>query len=179
MVGREDEGLSKYSKYLAHKVANSSEQQLTTALKTSKDSKRSSVIFADTLTMLFESTARLIEDSYPLVETYYGPGNLMKLISPIQEECERRARSIVNNFLQARAIMEHVSSLNNRAVRAEGVQELDPRTLDPVLEEMCLMNARAELYSRFLQRKVTQHNASDWKGGLAELQQEIRDIILV
>ena len=34
--------------------------------------QRSRVIFADVLTMLFESTARLIEDSYPLVETYYG-----------------------------------------------------------------------------------------------------------
>lgn len=175
MVGREDEGLTRYSKYLAHKVAASSEQQLTAALKTSKDSQRSRVIFADVLTMLFESTARLIEDSYPLVETYYGPGNLMKLISPVQEECDRRARSVVNNFLQARAIMEHVSSINNRAVRADGLvaQELDPRTLDPVLEEMCLMNARAELYSRFLQRKVAQHNASAWKGGLAQLQQEI------
>lgn len=45
----------------------------------------------------------------------------MKLISPVQEECDRRARSVVNNFLQARAIMEHVSSINNRAVRADGL----------------------------------------------------------
>ena len=34
--------------------------------------KRASVIYADTLTLLFEGIARIVEIHQPLVETYYG-----------------------------------------------------------------------------------------------------------
>ena len=42
------------------------------ALNTESSSKRSSVIFADTLTLLLEGVARIVEIHQPLVETYYG-----------------------------------------------------------------------------------------------------------
>ena len=35
-------------------------------------SKRANVLFADTLTLLFEGIARIVEVHQPLVETYYG-----------------------------------------------------------------------------------------------------------
>jgi hypothetical protein len=36
------------------------------------DDRRSSVVFADTITKLFEDIARIVEIHQPLVETYYG-----------------------------------------------------------------------------------------------------------
>lgn len=36
------------------------------------DDKRANVIYADTVTLLFESIARTVEIHQPLVETYYG-----------------------------------------------------------------------------------------------------------
>ncbi len=34
--------------------------------------RRANIIFADTLTLLFEGIARIVEDHQPLVDTYYG-----------------------------------------------------------------------------------------------------------
>ena len=39
---------------------------------TDSDDKRASVLFADTITLLFEAIARIIEIHQPLVEKYYG-----------------------------------------------------------------------------------------------------------
>jgi len=39
---------------------------------TRESDKRASVIYADTLTLLFEGIARIVEIHQPLVETYYG-----------------------------------------------------------------------------------------------------------
>ena len=45
---------------------------------------RVGVVYADTLTLLYESTARLIEKHSPLVETYYGPDWTLPLIVNLQ-----------------------------------------------------------------------------------------------
>ena len=34
--------------------------------------RRANIVFADTLTLLFEGIARIVEDHQPLVDTYYG-----------------------------------------------------------------------------------------------------------
>ena len=34
--------------------------------------RRASVVFAETITMLYEDVARIVEAHQPLVETYYG-----------------------------------------------------------------------------------------------------------
>ena len=39
---------------------------------TDDDDKRSTVLFADTITLLFEGIARIVEIHQPLVEKYYG-----------------------------------------------------------------------------------------------------------
>jgi hypothetical protein len=47
-------------------------KNLRTALETNSSDKRADVIYADTLTLLFEGIARVIEIHQPLIETYYG-----------------------------------------------------------------------------------------------------------
>ena len=48
------------------------EKNLREALKTGPNDKRANVLFADTMTLMFESIARVIEVHQPLIETYYG-----------------------------------------------------------------------------------------------------------
>ena len=54
------------------KLRESSQKNLNGAKLTRETDKRASVIFADTLTLLFEAIARIVEIHQPLVETYYG-----------------------------------------------------------------------------------------------------------
>jgi len=42
------------------------------ALSVGMDDKRSNILYADTITLLFEDIARVVEIHQPLVETYYG-----------------------------------------------------------------------------------------------------------
>ena len=48
------------------------------AIGTMPSDPRFNVIFADTLTLLFEGIARTVEVHQPLIETYYGPGQVAK-----------------------------------------------------------------------------------------------------
>jgi len=53
-------------------VNEKANKNLKLALNVGMDDKRSNVIYADTITLLFEDIARVIEIHQPLVETYYG-----------------------------------------------------------------------------------------------------------
>jgi len=47
-------------------------KNLKAALSVRIDDKRSNILYADTMTLLFEDIARTVEIHQPLVETYYG-----------------------------------------------------------------------------------------------------------
>lgn len=53
-------------------LTSTAENNLKLALSSGSNDKRANVIYADTVTMLFESIARVVEIHQPLVETYYG-----------------------------------------------------------------------------------------------------------
>ncbi len=53
-------------------LSETAEKNLKLALATDAQDKRANVLYADTLTMLFEAIARVVEIHQPLVETYYG-----------------------------------------------------------------------------------------------------------
>ena len=69
------------------KLAATGEQCLKAAIGTMSGDPRSNVIFADTLTILFEGIARTMEVHQPLIETFYGPGQVAKgeILSPLKK----------------------------------------------------------------------------------------------
>ncbi|XP_013408885.1 conserved oligomeric Golgi complex subunit 4, partial [Lingula anatina] len=71
LINLHDEGLTKFSKYLSAQISETAETNLNQALSVKSSDKRSTVIFADTITLLFEGIARVVEIHQPLVETYY------------------------------------------------------------------------------------------------------------
>ena len=57
-------------------LVETGKRNLQEANETPATDPRASVIYADTLTLLFEGIARTVEIHQPLIETYYGPGRL-------------------------------------------------------------------------------------------------------
>ena len=63
--------------FIIFQLEEASKNNLRQAIETPPGDPRASVIFADTLTLLFEGIARTVEIHQPLIETYYGPGRLL------------------------------------------------------------------------------------------------------
>ncbi|KAG7230511.1 hypothetical protein INR49_024620 [Caranx melampygus] len=94
--------------------------------------KRAPMIFADTLTLLLEVIC-----------------TLSSLI------CSRNVTDrpkIVDKFIQQRGY--HNKIVQSSMMKSVPGERIEPRELDPVLAEVTLMNARAELYLRFLRRRM-------------------------
>uniref|UniRef100_A0A480VDB9 Conserved oligomeric Golgi complex subunit 4 n=1 Tax=Sus scrofa TaxID=9823 RepID=A0A480VDB9_PIG len=109
LLGLHEDGLSKFSEYLCKQVASKAEENLLLVLGTDMSDRRAAVIFADTLTLLFEGIARIVETHQPIVETYYGPGRLYTLIKYLQVECDRQVEKVVDKFIKQRDYHQQVS----------------------------------------------------------------------
>uniref|UniRef100_A0A3B3ZEM5 Conserved oligomeric Golgi complex subunit 4 n=1 Tax=Periophthalmus magnuspinnatus TaxID=409849 RepID=A0A3B3ZEM5_9GOBI len=147
LLGLHQQGLARFGQYLCTQLAAKAEENLILATGGDVGDKRAPLIFADTLTLLLEGIARVIETHQPIVETYYGPGHLYTLIRHLQEECDKQAQKIVDKFIQQRGYHNKFQIVQNSMLKT--IPELDP-----VLTEVTIMNARAELYLRFLRRRI-------------------------
>ena len=180
LINMHDEGLQKFSIYMSNKIGNTSHKNLQSAINTpTTGDPRSSVVFADTLTLLFEGIARTVEIHQPLIETYYGPGRLTHVLTMLQKECDVQAHRIFVEFKKIRQIKDKVdrirdssygggtsssmSSLSSSSVSADhtsnlqagaGNLKLEARELHHVLEEMTLLQARSEIYFKFIRKKA-------------------------
>ena len=130
LLGLHEEGLKKFTDYLATKLA----------LDTPPGGARVNIILADTLTLLFEGVARIIEIHQPLMETYYGPGKVFTAIRTLQRECDVHAAAIFAEVRRRRGVRDKVAKLYTPAITA--------REVEGVLGELCLLQARVEMYNR-------------------------------
>ncbi|XP_033839135.1 conserved oligomeric Golgi complex subunit 4 [Periophthalmus magnuspinnatus] len=154
LLGLHQQGLARFGQYLCTQLAAKAEENLILATGGDVGDKRAPLIFADTLTLLLEGIARVIETHQPIVETYYGPGHLYTLIRHLQEECDKQAQKIVDKFIQQRGYHNKFQIVQNSMLKTIPGERTEPRELDPVLTEVTIMNARAELYLRFLRRRI-------------------------
>uniref|UniRef100_A0A1A8S1L5 Conserved oligomeric Golgi complex subunit 4 n=1 Tax=Nothobranchius rachovii TaxID=451742 RepID=A0A1A8S1L5_9TELE len=154
LLGLHQQGLARFGQYLCTQLASKAEENLLLATGGDLGEKRALLIFADTLTLLLEGIARVVETHQPIVETYYGPGHLCTLITHLQQECDRQAQKIVDKFIQQRGYQNKFQIVQSSMMKNVPGERIEPRELDPVLTEVTLMNARAELYLRFLRRRI-------------------------
>ncbi|XP_030621649.1 conserved oligomeric Golgi complex subunit 4 isoform X2 [Chanos chanos] len=155
LLGLHEKGLALFAQYLCSQLASKAEENLILAVGSDVGERRAPVIFADTLTLLLEGIARIVETHQPIVETYYGPGRLCTLLTHLQKECDTQAQKIVNKFIQQRDYHSKFQVVQSSMMRGVTTEKIEPRELDPVLSEVTLMNSRAELYLRFLRRRIT------------------------
>ncbi|XP_078105725.1 conserved oligomeric Golgi complex subunit 4 isoform X2 [Sander vitreus] len=154
LLGLHQQGLVRFGQYLCSQLSSKAEENLLLASGGDLGEKRAPLVFADTLTLLLEGIARVVETHQPIVETYYGPGHLYTLITHLQQECDRQAQKIVDKFIQHRGYHNKFQVAQSSMMKSVPGEGIEPRELDPVLTEVTLMNARAELYLRFLRRRM-------------------------
>ncbi|XP_041641589.1 conserved oligomeric Golgi complex subunit 4 [Cheilinus undulatus] len=154
LLGLHQQGLARFGQYLCSQLASKAEENLHLATGGELGEKRAPLVFAETLTLLLEGIARVVETHQPIVETYYGPGHLYTLITHLQQECDRQAQKIVDKFIQQRGYHNMFQIIQSSMMKSIPGDRIEPRELDPVLAEVTLMNARAELYLRFLRRRM-------------------------
>lgn len=129
--------------------------------------KRISVAFADTLTLLFENFARVIEVNQPIIESYYGYGRLIQLFAILQVECDKEVRRLLQEFNKARLINRRKTQINecNKSTGQQGlghfrkasggsVDKLNPKDIDSLIGEITMIHARVELFIRFMRRRI-------------------------
>jgi len=148
LLGLHEEGLKHFTAYLCTKIAANSKKNLKQAGETAAGSARANIILADTLTLLFEGIARVVEIHQPLIETYYGPGRLATVLTRLQAECDTQAVTIFSEVRRRRGIQDKVGKLETGGVTA--------REVEGVLGELCLLQSRVEMYYRFVKKRCTQ-----------------------
>ncbi|XP_058257409.1 conserved oligomeric Golgi complex subunit 4 [Hemibagrus wyckioides] len=154
LLGLHEQGLAQFAQYLCSQLATKAEENLHLAVGSDLSDRRAPLIFADTLTLLLEGIARIVETHQPIVETYYGPGRLYTLLTHLQKECDAQAQKVVEKFMQQRGYLNKFQVVQSSMMRGMSPEKIEPRELDPVLCEVTLMNSRAELYLRFLKRRI-------------------------
>ncbi|ELU05879.1 hypothetical protein CAPTEDRAFT_225425 [Capitella teleta] len=157
LIGEHDEGLKKFSKYLCAQLADTADKNLKQCLATGPEDKRTNVMYADTMTLLFEAIARVVEIHQPLVETYYGPGRMFVMMQLLQKECDRQSRKVLIQFRNNREFdekLQKVQQANMQSKTSLAENRINASDLDRMLSECTLLNTRSELYLRFVKRRI-------------------------
>ncbi|KAJ8930476.1 hypothetical protein NQ314_016703 [Rhamnusium bicolor] len=160
LLGMHEEGIKEFCTYLRTKIAVVADKNLKSAISTPPTDKRHSVIYADTLTLLFEGLARVIDTHQPLIETYYGPGRLLSAITILQKECNVQTKRVILEWTKSRQINRKIQVITDLSRMSSSssfnkLEKVDPKDLDILIGEITLMHFRSELYFRFIQRKIT------------------------
>ncbi|XP_018013671.1 conserved oligomeric Golgi complex subunit 4 isoform X2 [Hyalella azteca] len=174
LLNRKQQGLLKFSAFLCEKIQETGEAVLTRCRSCSSNNKRAHVMWADAATELFETVARIIEVRQPIIETYYGPGQLAVVVQELVRETDRQAGRLIAEMRAHRRLdalttavseslsnngpMYNTSSSGGPGGSGDSYSSapalLDPRSLDTLLGELTLLNARADLFLRFMKRRV-------------------------
>uniref|UniRef100_A0A8C1MG74 Conserved oligomeric Golgi complex subunit 4 n=1 Tax=Cyprinus carpio TaxID=7962 RepID=A0A8C1MG74_CYPCA len=150
LLGLHEQGLARFAQYLCSQVGACVYVRLKPG--THQADWQCQVVFDLCLYLL--GIARIVETHQPIVETYYGPGRLHTLLAHLQKECDKQAQKIVDKFILQRDYNNKFQVIQSSMMRGMTTEKIEPRDLDPVLCEVTLMNSRAELYFRFLRRRI-------------------------
>lgn len=175
LLGMHDEGIEGFFNYICTKLQTRAEKELRSSMDQAKADKRMPIAFADTMTVLLETLARVLETNQPLVETYYGFGRLGQVVGLLQQECDNEMRKLVTEFKNNRQISRRITQINEynkgssgassgsghyRNLSGGSVDKLSAKDVDVLINEVTMMHSRAELYVKFIRKRV---HVSFWK----------------
>lgn len=167
LLGMHKDGIAKFSSYICQKLEVKAQKELRTSMDVAKAEKRMAVAFADTLTSLLENFARVFKVNQPIIESCYGTGYLLNMYEILQVECDKEVRNLILEFNKNRQIAKRVAQINEymksdggvtlghfRKPSGGSVDKLNPKDIDSLIGEITIMHSRAELYFRFMKRRV-------------------------
>ncbi|XP_058121521.1 conserved oligomeric Golgi complex subunit 4 [Anopheles ziemanni] len=172
LLGMHDEGLEKFMTYICGKLQAKAAKELRSSMDIAKAEKRTAVAYADTLTILLENIARVIEVNQAIIENCYGPGRLVQICRILQRECDDEVTKCVQEFNRNRQtgrriaqINDYIKSAGNSSSgmghyrKASGgggsIDKLNAKDIDSLIGEITIMHSRAELYVKFIKRRCT------------------------
>ncbi|KAJ2485833.1 Golgi transport complex subunit 4 [Coemansia sp. RSA 2320] len=148
LLGEELRGLDMYSDFLCSIIADKS--------RVPGDIQGS--IYAVRLTRLFEVIALVIDNHFPLVESHYGPGRMIRVIQRLQIEGAKRAGMILDFFEDERHIKRRMAQaqLSDKSKLPEDlVPDHDFKDITDILGELVLLERQIATFSRFLESRAT------------------------
>lgn len=155
LLGMHDVGLEKFVDYLGHILKVSVDKSFKNVMDTSLSSNRASIVFADGLTFIFEEVAKTIEVQQPLIETHYGPEYIFKFLSHLQMHCDTFSNNLLQAFLKTRKIKELLKTMWDESDVTTNVEKPDSKEIDLLVEEIVLILARYDLYSKFVCKRIS------------------------
>ena len=149
LIKQQEEGLNKFSHYLCSQINEKSNSYKT------KASTRSAA-FLEKLSHLFELIAKTIDIQYPLLETYYGPGNLIHVVTFLQKECDRHSKSIVRDFKNEKNFTLLISSISKilKNPANQNLSKIDPKEIDKHLIDVMYVINRSQTYLNFITNRL-------------------------
>lgn len=149
LLNLREEGLAKFSNFLCSKIIGQISQE--------PEISNEPLSHINQLTTLFETVAKAIDSNASLLETYYGPGNLLNCVQVLQRECDHRAKRILDDFVKKRSIssiLNNIQKLNKMSNASNSVVKVDPKEIDSISNELALISSRCEIYLRFVADKT-------------------------
>ncbi|KAJ2162242.1 Golgi transport complex subunit 4 [Coemansia sp. RSA 552] len=168
LLGEEARGLDMYSDFMCKVIADKS--RLTGDIADN--------IYALRITRLFEITAVVIDNHFPLVELHYGPGRMLRVIQKLQMEGARRACMVLDFFEEERHISRRLAQIQQADASAmkakvqsrsaaalpdrgrgarlsdEAISEVDFKAITSILAEIVLIERQIATFSRFLESRA-------------------------
>lgn len=144
LLNQHELGLRNYSNYLCRLMEDNLK------VKISQETNH-----FDQLKILYEYTAKLIDLNQPLIETYYGPGNLIICIKIIQDECDQKAKKIISSYVTNLDLANlQITIQGLLKTTATNLVRNDPREIDLKLGGLTSINSISERYLNFLVERV-------------------------
>ncbi|XP_065085132.1 conserved oligomeric Golgi complex subunit 4 [Ochlerotatus camptorhynchus] len=168
LLGMHDEGLEKFMTYICSKLQVKAQKELRSSMDIAKAEKRATVAYSDTLTVLLENIARVVEVNQAIIENCYGSGRLIQVAAILQKECDEEVVKLVLEFNKNRQIGRRVAQINDyiknsgnpaamghyrKASGGGSVDKLNAKDIDALIGEITIIHSRAELYTKFIKRR--------------------------
>jgi len=78
---------------------------------------------------------------------------MLTLMQYLQKECDSQSSQIIDEFRKHRDFDRKVQMVSS-FMNSKSETKINPKDLDMVLHELTLLNARTELYARFVRKLV-------------------------
>ncbi|KAJ2505676.1 Golgi transport complex subunit 4, partial [Coemansia sp. RSA 2052] len=153
LLGEDLRGLDLYSDFLCRMIADKS--------RVTADIHGTSSIYAVRLTRLFEVIAVVIDNHFPIVETHYGPGRMIRVIQRLQMEGTKRAAMVLDFFEDERHIKRRIAQIQQAASHRskaqageDPVSDHDFKDITDILGELVLIERQIAMFSRFMESRA-------------------------
>ncbi|KAJ2746170.1 Golgi transport complex subunit 4 [Coemansia sp. BCRC 34301] len=164
LLGEDLRGLDLYSDFLCSMIADKSRVAAAADTQNTAAANAATSVYAVRLTRLFEVIAVVIDNHFPLVETHYGPGRMVRVIQRLQMEGTKRAAMVLDFFEDERHIRRRIAQIQQQqtplrskpasAASEDSVSDHDFKLITDILGELVLIERQIAMFSRFMESRA-------------------------